>query len=183
MKKFIVAAALAVLPSAAFAEVACYIGGSVGGGITSTQAPGITIAASGAIAGAEAGCDYTMGKVVLGGLARLDWSDIKTSVAGNTIKQDAQWTIGARAGYMLNTDVMPYAVVGYTGTTLSYAGLADVDRNGIMVGGGIEAKLVGNVWGFLEYNHVEYRKWTDGLTGDQLKPSSDVARIGARVKF
>lgn len=183
MKKIILAAALAVLPSTAFAQVSCFVGGSVGGGITSTEVPGLTIAASGAIAGVEAGCDYKMDKVVLGGLARADWSDVSTSFAVGSMKQDATYTAALRAGYMINPDVMPYLIAGYQFTSLDYADLANIDRNGIMVGAGLEVKLIGNLYGYAEYNHTEFRKWTDIASGDVLRPSSDVARVGARFKF
>jgi opacity protein-like surface antigen len=176
MKRLFVAAMLAILPTVASAQVGCYVGGSVGGSITQTEVPGITIAASGAIAGVEAGCDYKMDKIVLGGLARADWSDVKTSFAAGTMKQDATYTLAIRAGYMLNPDVMPYLIGGY-------AGLANIDGNGIMVGGGVEIKLLANLYGFAEYNHTEYRKWTDVASGDVLRPSSDVARVGVRLKF
>lgn len=183
MKRLFAAAMLALIPTVASAQVGCYVGGSVGGSITQTEVPGVTIAASGAIAGVEAGCDYKMDKIVLGGLARADWSDVKTSFAAGTMKQDATYTLAIRAGYMLNPDVMPYLIGGYQFTSLDYAGLTSIDGNGIMVGGGLEVKLMGNLYGFAEYNHTEYRKWTDVTSGDVLRPSSDVARVGGRYKF
>jgi len=183
MKRLLTAAMLALLPSTAFAQVGCYVGGSVGGSVTQTEVPGITIAASGAIAGAEAGCDYKADKFVIGALGRVDFSDVQATFAAGTMKQDAAWTAALRVGYQLQPDVLVYIIGGYTGTSLDYAGLTSIDRNGIMGGLGVEIKLVGNMHGFAEWNHTEYRKWTDGVTGDMLRPSSDTARVGLRLKF
>lgn len=183
MKRLFVAAMLALAPTVASAQVGCYVGGSVGGSVTQTEVPGITIAASGAIAGVEAGCDYKFDKIVVGALGRVDFSDVKSTFAAGTFKQDAAWTAALRVGYQLQPDVLTYVIGGYTGTSLDYAGLASIDRNGIMGGLGVEIKLIGNMHGFAEWNHTEYRKWTDGVSGDQLKPSSDVARVGVRLKF
>lgn len=182
-KTLVAAGGIALFSTAASAQVSCFVGGSVGGAVTQTEVPGLTLAASGAIAGVEAGCDYKIDKIVVGGLARADWSDVKTSFASGTMKQDATYTIAGRIGYMLQPDVMPYVIGGYQFTQLDYAGLANIDGNGIMVGAGVEIKLLANVYGFAEFNHVEYRKWTDIASGDILRPSSDVARIGARAKF
>lgn len=183
MKRLVIAAMLALSPSVAFAQVGCFIGGSVGGGITQTETPGITIAANGGMIGVEGGCDYKFDKFLVGGLARADFSDIKTSVTGNTVKQDAAWTLALRAGYQVQPDVLVYVIGGYTGTSIDYAGLVNIDRNGFLGGAGLELRLVGNMFGFVEYTHTEYRKWSDGVTGDFLKPSQDAARVGVRLKF
>ena len=133
------AADLAARPSAkapiAAAPVAswtgCYIGAGGGGAYTTNDnysfitATGVPIGnnqtsgARGWFGTVEVGCDYQVNNFVFGAFADYDFSDIKGDLPNGVIftgsrKQDYQWAVGGRAGYLVVPQLLTYFSAGYT---------------------------------------------------------------------
>ena len=107
--------------------------------------------------GAALGYDVQLGKIVIG----VD------ATAGNVFER-ADLGVGARLGYVLNAGVLAYGRVGYTDLERPQicTGRPVVCRNssnldGLTVGGGLEAKLVGPVYTKVEYRYTDFA----GATG------------------
>lgn len=168
------------------AKPSCYVEASAGKNITSSRvsddiAGPVTFSADGLIGGAGLGCDVRFGGAVIGALARYDLSDVKTAIAGDTIKADGAWTVALRAGIKINDGTLAYALLGYSGTEIRYADLK-TSPNGIMYGAGLEVDaFIPNLALFAEWNHVTWDKASDGLTS--IRPDSDIFRVGLKLKF
>jgi outer membrane immunogenic protein len=117
---------------------------------------------TGALLGVQAGADYQMGNLVLGGVVDLAWSNLSanTNGGGATITSTLQYlgTVRARAGVAVDTALL-YAHGGLAfGRTETSAADAvgpipfnDNDRLGYTVGAGVEVKMTDQISVFGEY--------------------------------
>ena len=185
MKRFAVAAMLAILPSAAFAQVGCYIEGSLASSITSSKMEGatsLTVATDGYTGGIGVGCDYKIGtKFLVGALGRYDIGKIDGKTFDTKISQDAVWTVAARAGYFINPSVLIYGLAGLSGTKIDFSGADKISTEGLVLGAGLEIDLGANVWLGGEYARTNFGKST--VLGDQIDNTSDTVRATLKYKF
>lgn len=120
-----------------------------------------------AILGGFVGYDKRLGKLVFGGEAGLNFgtSDTMSSATGvNRISIDPKrsFDLTARAGYLVNATTLVYGRAGYTNdrihTTLTSASgtaSASEDRDGWLVGAGVEHALTDKVSARLEYRYAD----------------------------
>jgi outer membrane immunogenic protein len=119
----------------------CYIGGGGGGAYTnndhndvnavtsffgpagSPAGPNMTTGARGWFGTVGAGCDYQFNNFVVGVFGDYDFMDVKGDIAFDGIrgpmvtgsqKQDSQWAVGGRVGYVVLPQLMTYVSGGYT---------------------------------------------------------------------
>jgi outer membrane immunogenic protein len=180
----------------------CYIGGGGGGAITKNDhndvsnslaltgfapgtplGPNLSAGASGWLATVQGGCDYQFAGTnwVVGAFADYDFMDVNgdistggtfaTSLTGSQ-KQDWQWAVGARVGYLVTPSLLTYVSGGYTqahwkSTTLSsfflpgvgVATLPGTTKGGWFVGTGDEYALTNFLPGLFwktEYRYSEF---------------------------
>lgn len=199
MRDVLLAAASSVALLIAVAEpakaaVQCFLEASAAKNITTTEVSDafgpVTLAADGLAGGLGFGCDLALdmatgagfGTPVIGVLARYDWNDIKTAIGSDSISGDATWMAAIRGGIKINPSVLAYVLGGVAGTSLSYAGL-ETDPTGILLGAGLEIDIaVKNLTIFAEYNNIQWDK-SHFTPGDNIKPDTDVFRLGLRLKF
>lgn len=179
-------AAFAATP--ALARPVCYIDALGGGALATnkleTVGASATIAGDGYTAGASAGCDYLMGNFVLGALARYEVQSIKTTIDAATLKANGAWTVAGRAGYMVGSGVMFYALAGLSGSDLKADGLGTLAGKGLKLGAGLEldmSHVIPNLWLGFEASRTDFGKFTDGA--DTLKPASTQAIARLIYKF
>lgn len=185
MKRFAVAAMLALLPSVASAQVGCYVEGSLASSITSSKMEGTvsaTLATDGYTGGIGVGCDYKLNsKFLVGAFGRYDLGKIDGKTGDTTISQDAVWTAAARAGYFVNPSVLIYGLAGISGTKIDLTGVDKLSADGLILGAGLEIDLGANIWLGAEYSRTDYGKFA--IEGDQLRPTSDTVRATIKYKF
>jgi outer membrane immunogenic protein len=124
---------------------------------------------SGITGGAQIGFDYQMGRVVVGVFGSYDLSSMDTTASLGPIdltliEKGDEWTVGARAGYLLHPRVLAYVLAGYTQADWTFGdgllGKKEVTFEGVTVGGGLEYALTQNVFIGLEGTHTFYGKET-----------------------
>ncbi|WFU44948.1 porin family protein [Bradyrhizobium sp. CB82] len=180
----------------------CYLGAGGGGAmtnndyndfVTATGAvldPNITGGARGWFGTVQGGCDYQYQNWVFGAFADYDFMDVHgdhSTLGGfaGQQKQDWQWAVGGRVGYLVLPQLLTYVSGGYTqghwkGTDYSFLGAPAVSTSGFTKGGwfigtGDEYALTSFLPGLFwktEYRYSEFdRANTDitffggGLTG------------------
>lgn len=140
MKKFILAAAIALGLSAAPAMARDFSGprfeitagaDDVRNGVDPTD---VTY-------GAALGYDLQFGKVVVG-----------ADVTAANVFDRADLGAGARLGYVLNENVLAYGRVGY-----SHLDLGRRNAEGVTVGGGLEVNVRGPVYAKAEYRYTDFQ--------------------------
>lgn len=173
----------------------CYIGAGGGGAITKTNhndyttatgaaaGPNLSSGADGWFGTVQGGCDYQFAGTnwLIGGFADYDFMDVKgdTSIAGQNFtlavgsqKQDWQWAVGARVGYLVLPSLLTYVSGGYTqahwkSTDLYQFGfgaaptfnLPGSTKGGWFIGTGDEYALTGFLPGLFwktEYRYAEF---------------------------
>jgi outer membrane immunogenic protein len=116
----------------------CYVGAGGGGAMTNndhndvgsaallfTTGPNLTSGARGWFGTVQGGCDYQFAGTnwLVGGFADYDFMDVHgdTSIGGQAFtmatgsqKQDWQWAVGARVGYLVTPSLLTYVSGGYT---------------------------------------------------------------------
>jgi opacity protein-like surface antigen len=169
----------------AMASPVCYVGASVGAQASILEAngaiEGVSIGTQSLLAGPEAGCDLRFDGVLIGALARYDFSNIKEQGFDSA----GQWMLAARAGINLNPSTLVYGLAGLAVTKFDAPTLQSKSANGWIAGAGLEFDLG---WKgtplslFAEYNFVRYQsiRFTDGEIGASLKPDEHIARVGVR---
>ena len=138
---------------------------------------------SGLIGGVSAGLDKQAGKFVFGvfgsyNLAEMSSSNdgfLKAVRGGGSASEDGhvidlqkaekenEWSLGARAGLLVNPETLLYILAAYTQSDYKFSGedrgeavSKTVTFDGISVGGGIEFALMSNVFLGAEYTHTFY---------------------------
>lgn len=159
----------------------CYAQALAGGSVIASKPDGAVLPASLSTqswsAAAGLGCDVKMERLVIGALARLE-APVETS--GALIKADRSWMIAGRVGYLINTGVMPYALVGYESSDWELAGVS-LSRDGLTVGGGLEVMLTKQLSLTAEYTYSGLGK-TDVL-GPTVDTDQHKARLGLSFRF
>jgi outer membrane immunogenic protein len=172
----------------------CYIGGGGGGAATKNDhndfftlggvpaGPNLSTGADGWFGTVQVGCDYQFNNFVVGAFGDYDFMDIHgdTSIGGffapaltGSQKQDSQWAVGGRAGYLVLPSLLTYVSAGYTqshwtSTTLSsffapgvgLATLPGATKGGWFIGTGDEyalSFLPGLFWK-TEYRFSEFNR-------------------------
>lgn len=185
MKRLLTAAMLALLPSVAFAQVGCYVEGSLASSITSSKIEGatsVTVATDGYTGGIGLGCDYKLNsKFLVGALGRYDIGKIDGTTFDAKISQDAVWTAAARAGYFVNPSVLIYGLAGLSGTKIDFTGVDKISAEGLVLGAGLEIDLGANIWLGAEYTRTDFGKFN--IDADRLNPTSDTVRMTMKYKF
>ena len=124
-----------VAPIAAHSWTGCYIGAGVGGAITKNDhhdldtalgtalSPNLSTGAEGWFGTVGAGCDYQFNNFVVGVFGDYDLMSIKGDVSTGGFfapaltgqqKQDYQWAVGGRVGYLVMPSLLTYVSGGYT---------------------------------------------------------------------
>jgi opacity protein-like surface antigen len=163
-------------------NTSCYVQALAGSAISTVQANTVlpeAISASGWTVGAGIGCDVRIERVVIGALARIELP-VDTSGTIGGVDFDKSWMVAGRLGYLLGPGVMAYGLVGYESAELSLASI-DVDKNGIVVGGGLEVFLTKHVSLTAEYTNTLLRDIDAGAVS--IKPESHKARLGLTYRF
>lgn len=137
------------------------------------------------------GYDQQIGnRFLVGVFGSYGFSGMETSgnilgdVAGFDIEKGDEWSIGARAGILVNPRTLAYILAAYTATDYEFSGFignssgsTTVDFDGITVGGGVEFALTQNVYLGIEGTHTFY--------GEETVLSSEpdpVGGFGTRLK-
>jgi outer membrane immunogenic protein len=111
----------------------CYVGAGGGGAMTKNDhydvfggvafSPNLSTGADGWFGTVQAGCDYQFNNFVVGIFGDYDFMSVKgdTSLGGfqapaitGSQKQDSQWAIGGRVGYIVMPQLLTYVSGGYT---------------------------------------------------------------------
>ena len=142
MKNYMIAiaAAAATLATPAFAGDFSGPRLEVTAGVDDVTKPGTD--ATPVTYGAGLGYDLQFGKVVLGVEATADNVFDRRDLSG-----------AARLGYVINENILAYGKVGYA----NFKPNTRLELDGLRVGGGIEANLVGPVYGKVEYRYTDFK--------------------------
>lgn len=118
--------------------------------------------------GVFAGYDQQVApRVVVGVEGGMDFSaddEVETTTGLGLVSVDPKWSLDltARAGYLVNPTTLAYVRGGYTNarvdTTLTNASMElseEENRDGWLVGAGVERKLVQNISARLEYRYSD----------------------------
>ncbi len=124
----------------------CYLGAGGGGAMTNNDhndtvlgvavSPNLTTGARGWFGTVQAGCDYQFAGTnwVVGAFGDYDFMDVKGDIstggffapaATGSQKQDWQWAVGARVGYLVLPQLLTYVSGGYTQAHWKATGLND----------------------------------------------------------
>jgi outer membrane immunogenic protein len=124
----------AAIPAPVASWTGCYIGAGGGGAYTNNDhndfvagfgavGPNLTTGARGWFGTVGAGCDYQFDRWVVGVFGDYDFMDVRGDIStGGTFapslvgsqKQDWQWAVGGRVGYVIVPQLMTYISGGYT---------------------------------------------------------------------
>lgn len=178
--KFLIAAALAAAPAAAYAQDAGYPQDAAPAPVTDAgnfdgvraearlgyETP--TVSEDGDVYkigsavsyGAEVGFDLALGgKVVVGPYATYEFSSVKLCDAGACLKERGNLGVGGRLGYAASDRVLVYAKVGYAQIRFkanTAFGSGSSDTGGISAGIGANYNLHRNVYAGVEFNYADY---------------------------
>jgi outer membrane immunogenic protein len=113
----------------------CYVGAGGGGAMTKNDhndiliatgvaiSPNLSTGADGWFGTVQAGCDYQFNNFVVGVFGDYDFMSVKGDISTFGIggpsftgsqKQDSQWAIGGRLGYIVMPQLLTYVSAGYT---------------------------------------------------------------------
>jgi outer membrane immunogenic protein len=179
---------------------------------------------SGIIGGAQVGVDKQVGRFVFGVFGSYDWSNMETNVSGIggigqfviggpvpggvgnvSLEKQEEWSLGGRAGVLVNPKTLVYLSAAYTETDYEFNGLApglvtggfseEQTFSGVSVGGGVEFALADNIFLGLDYTHTFYgdEEWLDTCnavgapaacdSGLRMTDSLDEDKVMATIKF
>ena len=143
-------------------------------------------------AGLHVGCDVRVSAspFVVGLFGDYTWRNTEFSVTSSVLASSFSmglsntWTVGGRAGYALTNGAMPYALLGYTTTDVSYsvapAGMPSTLR-GMTYGGGIEIPVAPNLKLATEIRSTSYAS-TDLSSGLATLKTNEMAGL-VRLSF
>jgi outer membrane immunogenic protein len=183
-----------VMAAPVFTWTGCYVGAHVGGGTMTSNYEGAANGSAnaadsangrGAVAGGQGGCNYQDGNWVFGLEGEGYWSGIKTTnngssinnlgvttqTFGNTVKNNNDFTIAARAGITLDRTWI-YGKAGWAWgsikgssfnnccapsfTSNGFTSVSSGTLDGFLVGVGIEHALTRNWTVKLEYDYIGF---------------------------
>lgn len=179
MNRFLIlAAAFAVLPTAAFAqdsapqEVAApsadfdgvRVEARVGYETPTVSEDGDVYKIDSAVSyGGEAGFDIAAGdNVVVGPYAVYEFSSVKLCDGGFCLEENGNLGAGVRLGYAATPTVLLYGKLGYASISFkaSAFGLSDSESKGGVQGAlGVDVNLNKNVYAGVEFNYADYGKF------------------------
>jgi len=151
---------------------------------------------SGVTGGGQLGVDMQRGRFVFGAFGSYDMSGAETtvSVAGTELKaieKGDEWSLGVRAGLLVNPRTLAYVLAAYTESEFTYAGIGemgaakDVTHSGLTVGGGVEFAVTNNIFLGVEGTHTFYDKETladsCGQTEDCGEPGAGGTRLNDEI--
>jgi len=200
MRRLIVAAVAALLSTSAIAAdkgapadllppmpavasaTSCYVSALAGSSISTATVKAddvlpASVSAAGWTVGAGIGCDMRFDRIVIGALARIE-APIDTD--GSLVDFEKSWAAAARVGYMLNTGLMIYGLAGYESADFDL-GNVSFDRDGWMVGGGLEVMISQHLSLTAEYTTTILND--ANLGGLKIEPESHKARLGLSWRF
>ena len=167
----------------------CYVG--VHAGVTSQSVDVdvggtniVTLGLDGTFIGGQGGCDVQMDRVVVGayGEFNLYQADEDTLVIPLNIEIDRKWSLGGRAGLLINDQTLLYAKIAWT-----KASGENNDLTGWDMGGGLE---IANVFGSNLALQLDYTftAWYDednafGFAGVESDATQHSGRVGMLYKF
>lgn len=126
---------------------------------------------SGITGGIQVGFDKQLGRIVLGAFGDVNWSAIDG--------KDFDWTIGARAGFLVDPRFMIYGLAGYTQAEFDEATYA-----GWTVGAGAEYAMTRNIFVGGKYTYTDYDNETLVDTPSlKIDSDRDEHRIMADIKI
>jgi outer membrane immunogenic protein len=176
----------------------CYVGAGGGGAYTKNDhneyltatgvaaSPNLTTGASGWFGTVGAGCDYQFNNFVVGVFGDYDFMDVKGDISYDgqrnplstgSQKQDWQWAVGARVGYVVLPQLLTYVSGGYTqahwkstdlflfGIVPAFHTLPGATKGGWFIGAGDEYALSfmpGLFWK-TEYRYSEFDRANVGV--------------------
>jgi outer membrane immunogenic protein len=184
----------------------CYVGAGGGGAMTKNDhndfsnslaltgfapgtplSPNLSTGADGWFGTVQVGCDYQFNNFVVGVFGDYDFMSVKGDIVGGGFfnpaltgsqKQDSQWAVGGRAGYLVLPQLLTYVSGGYTqahwtSTTLysffavpPVATLPGATKGGWFIGTGDEyalSFLPGLFWK-TEYRYSEFDRANVAIT-------------------
>ena len=195
----------------------CYVGGGGGGAMTKndhndfvTGAPNAVVSANlstgadGWFGTVQVGCDYQFNNFVVGVFGDYDFMDVKGDISTGGFfapaltgaqKQDLQWAVGGRAGYLVLPQLLTYVSGGYTqahwkSTTLSsffapgvgVATLPGSTKGGWFIGTGDEYAL-GFLPGLFWKTEYRYSEFDRADVSINALPSGVPTGISSTEKF
>lgn len=120
----------AVAPAPVTSWTGCYVGAGGGGAMTTNDnnlvdpvagplTPNQNNGASGWFGTVQVGCDYQFNNFVVGAFADYDFMDVHgdrtlAALLVGRQKQDQQWAVGGRVGYLVLPQLLTYFSGGYT---------------------------------------------------------------------
>ncbi|MBR0828384.1 porin family protein [Bradyrhizobium manausense] len=173
----------------------CYVGAGGGGAMTNndgiivstvTGLPltnNVTTGARGWFGTVQVGCDYQFQNWVVGAFGDYDFMDVRGDTGvfpafTGQQKQDYQWAVGARVGYLVLPQLLTYVSAGYTqghwkstnlspfGAATPFATMSGFTKGGWFVGTGDEYALTTFLPGLFwktEYRYSEFDNTNAGL--------------------
>lgn len=197
MRSVIVAAVAALLSTSALAadkggpvdlvpplpavstNTSCYVQALAGSAVSTVGSNALpdSISASGWTIGAGVGCDVKFQRVVIGALARIE---LPVDPDGTVVDMDKSWMVAGRLGYLVNTGLLAYGLVGYESSELSLASI-DIAKDGLVIGGGLEVMISKHLSLTAEYTNTIVDSTDVG--GFSVKPESHKARLGISYRF
>lgn len=145
---------------------------------------------AGFVGGGQVGFDVQRGQFVGGVFASYDFSNAETTVSGfempevALIEQGDSWSIGARAGLLVNPRTLVYVLAAYSQGEFTFAGededgatSKDVTFDGITAGAGVEFALAQNVFLGIEGTHTWYDSETLGDSCDGVEECGGGVRL------
>jgi outer membrane immunogenic protein len=194
----------------------CYVGAGGGGAYTKNDhndyatvggvvaSPNLSTGADGWFGTVQVGCDYQFNNFVVGVFGDYDFMSVKGDISTSGFfnpaltgsqKQDSQWAIGGRAGYLVLPQLLTYVSGGYTqahwtSTTLNsfapplaaVATLPGSTKGGWFIGTGDEYALgfmPGLFWK-TEYRYAEFDRANVNVT---TLPAGILTGLSVTEKF
>lgn len=183
----------------------------VGGGL-SGSALDLPLSSQGGNIGAHAGCDMQMNQLVFGLFGDYSWlsqsMEITSPLAGTIglgainpiakIDLDAMWTVGGRAGLLVNPSTLVYGLVGWSRmdtsdlTVLGAAGgsFTVPTLEGWTFGGGVAVEIAENIRLSAEYRYTKFDRVDvpliaggGGSIGIGLQPDMHTAMARLSYRF
>lgn len=158
-----------------------YVGGDIGGTVSSTKVNSSDkIAGDGVLGGLFAGYGLTYNSLYFGAEANGSLSSLKSTLAGTDLTRKYGFGIAGRAGYVFNPTTMAYGVVGWERGRFEVKDAVSKDSawlDGLRLGIGLEHKLTQNISLRGEFDYI---KWQEK---DGIRPNEYTLKAGVSYRF